>query len=139
MRRADPETDMRSGNLKPEILIVDGNSIMRETARGILESKFPNLAINEAQNGPEALEEIDDHQPDLILMDIGLPGENGLELTRKIKKLYPQIIIIIFTDYDLPEYREAAAKNGADYFLSKSTIEKNKFTMLVESIAAGAD
>ena len=120
--------------MKPEILIVEDNSIMRETSRGILESKFPNLAIREAQDGPEALVQIDDHQPDLILMDIGLPGENGLELTRKIKKLYPQMVIMIFTDYDFPEYREAAAKSGATYFLSKSSLPKNKLTALIESI-----
>ena len=108
--------------VKPRILIVDDNSMMRETARGILNSRFPNLSVDEAENGAEAFDLIHHHLPDLILMDIDLPGDNGLKLTRKIKKLYPQIVIIIFTNNDYSEYREAAIKNGAAFFISKSSL-----------------
>jgi len=52
-------------------------------------------------------------------MDIRLPGENGLELTKKIKKNYPDITVVIVTSYDLPEYREAARESMADYFVPK--------------------
>jgi len=55
-------------------------------------------------------------------MDIQLPGENGLELTRKIKADYPDIIIIILTSHDSPEYREAATRCGANYFFLKGSI-----------------
>lgn len=123
--------------MKPHILIVDDNSMMRETARGILNSRFPNLCIDEAGNGAEALDRIHHHLPDLILMDIGLPGDNGLKLTRKIKKLYPQIAIIIFTNYDSSEYRETAIKNGATFFLSKSSPNRYRLTEVVESALAG--
>ena len=111
---------------------------MRETARGILRSKIPNLSVDEAGNGAEALDRIHHHLPDLILMDIGLPGDNGLELTRKIKALHPQIVIIIFTDHDHFEYREAATKSGAEFFLSKSLHGKYKLTELVTSALKGA-
>lgn len=124
--------------MKSHILIVDDNSMMRETARGILKSKFPDLCVNEAGNGAEALNLIHHHLPDVILMDIGLPGDNGLKLTRKIKKLYPQIAIIIFTNYDYSEYREAAIRNGAEFFLSKSVYGKYKLTEVVASVLAGA-
>ena len=50
-------------------------------------------------------------------MDIRLPGENGLELTKRIKMNYPDIIMVILTNYDLPEYREAARESMADYFV----------------------
>jgi DNA-binding NarL/FixJ family response regulator len=119
-----------------KILIVDDNSVLRETTRSILESKFPLLRIFEAGDGKEAFTQIHDHLPDLILMDIRLPGENGLKLTRKIKELYPKMVVIIFTSYDLPEYREAAFENGAEFFLSKSSRDGRRLTALVESVLA---
>lgn len=122
--------------MKSKILIVDDNSILRETTRRILESKFPALRVFEAEDGKEAFTQIHNHLPDLILMDIGLPGENGLKLTRKIKDLYPKIIIIIFTNYDLPEYREAALDSGAEFFLSKSPPDRMKLGKMVGSILA---
>ena len=122
----------------PKALIVDDNSMLRETTRNFLKSKFPELCVLEAQDGKEAFQQTNHHEPDLILMDIGLPGENGLELTRKIKNLYPQITIIIFTNYDIAEYRKAAFEYGADLFFSKSSLPKNKLVKAVELILAGA-
>ena len=122
----------------PKALIVDDNSMLRETTRLFLESKFPGLCVLEAEDGTEAFQQTHNHEPDLILMDIGLPGENGLRLTRKIKKLYPRITIIIFTNYDLSEYRQAAFECGADFFFSKSSLPKNKLVKAVEFILAGA-
>ena len=125
-------------NVKPKLLIVDDNSILRKTIRDILESKFPALRVFEAADGKEAFIQIHNHFPNLILMDIRLAKENGLELTREIKTLYPQIVIIIFTNYDLPEYREAAFENGADFFYSKSSSNRQKLTAMVKSILADA-
>jgi DNA-binding NarL/FixJ family response regulator len=122
--------------VKPKVLIVDDNSILRETARIILESKFPALRVFEAGDGKETFIQIHDHWPDLILMDIRLPGQNGFKLTRKIKNLFPEIVVIIFTDHDLPEYRKAAYENGADFFVSKSSPNRKKLSTLVGSILA---
>jgi len=92
------------------------------------------MDISEAADGEEALEKIKAHLPDLIFMDIKLPGESGLELTKKIKADSPQMVIIILTSYDLPEYREAASKYGANYFLSKGSTTKENILTLVKSI-----
>jgi DNA-binding NarL/FixJ family response regulator len=64
---------------------------------------------------------IKDSPPDLIFMDIKLPGENGLSLTRKIKAAHPNIIVVILTSYDLPEYRDAAFQYDANYFFTKAS------------------
>jgi DNA-binding NarL/FixJ family response regulator len=120
--------------VKHSLLIVDDNLIVRETTRNYLESKFPALAVYEAGDGKDAFAQIRNHLPDVILMDIRLPGENGLKLTRKIRDLFPQIGIIIFTSYDLPEYRKAAFKNGAAYFLSKSSLRKKKLVAVIDAI-----
>ena len=81
----------RPDTVEPRILMVDDNSMMRETARDILRWKIPNLSFDEAGNAAEALDLIHQHLPDLILMDISLPGDSGLELTRKIKSLYHMV------------------------------------------------
>jgi len=67
---------------------------------------------------------IDSFHPKIVFMDVRLPGENGLELTKKIKKIkknYPDIIIVILTSYDLPEYRQAVRESMADYFVPKGS------------------
>ena len=120
--------------MKPKLLIVDDNSMLRETTRGILETNFPMMRIFEAEDGKEALAQVHHHLPDLILMDIRLPGDNGILLTRKIKALHPEIVVIIFTNYDLKEYRDAAFKNGADYFFPKTSPSREKLSKMIESI-----
>jgi DNA-binding NarL/FixJ family response regulator len=72
-------------------------------------------------------------------MDIELPGKSGLMLTKKIRKAYPHTTIIILTHHDLPEYQEAAYKNGAQFFLSKESTKADEIVALVESILDGIE
>ena len=116
------------------MMLVEDNAIFRESLRDSLRLQFPLMEIIEAANGPEALERIDSLSPNLIFMDIRLPGQNGLELTEKIKKLHPEIVVIILTNYDLPEYREAAARFKADHFLSKDSMTHQEVNVIVKSI-----
>ncbi len=117
-----------------ETMLVEDNSSFRQLVKDDLQSQFPSMNIIEAEDGVEAFQKIDSHPPNLIFMDIKLPGENGLELTRKIKARYPDIIIIILTSHDLPEYREAATQCKANYFLSKGSINEGEIFTLVKSI-----
>ena len=103
---------------KTKTLIVEDNANFRQAIKDILISKFPFMPINQAADGKEALIKLAKQRIDLIFMDIELPGKSGLILTKKIRKTYPHTVIIILTHHDLPEYREAAYKNGAQYFLS---------------------
>lgn len=102
-----------------KMLIVDDNALFRESLRDILHVRFPTLSINEAADGDEALAKVEALMPDVVFMDISLPGESGLEVTKKLKSSYPHIVVVVLTNYDLPEYREAAFRNGANYFFSK--------------------
>jgi len=106
------------------ISIVEDNPFFLQFLKETLHARFPPTDIVEAANGEEALQKIRTLPPDAIFMDLRLPGANGLELTRKIKAQYPNIIIVILTNYDLPEYREAAVQSGADHFLSKDSFLK---------------
>ena len=115
------------------ILIVEDNGIFRQALREGLQLSFPGVAIDEATNGVEALQRVKAFFPDLILMDIRLPGESGLGLTQKIKAAYPDIIICILSNYDIPECREAALRYGADHFIPKGSFNRMRLEELVRS------
>ena len=102
------------------ILLVEDNSGFRQTLADTLLARFATMNIAEAGSGEDALIKVEELRPDMIFMDINLPGENGLEATRKIKIRHEHTLIVVLTSYDIPEYRQQAFRNGADYFISKS-------------------
>ena len=116
------------------ILIVEDNTTFRQSVKEVLLAESPSMVVEEAAEGKEALRKVDAFRPDIIFMDIKLPGENGLELTKRIKAGDPRITVIILTSYDLPEYRQAADQYGADYFLSKISSSGKEIASLVQSI-----
>ena len=122
-----------TGGLK--ILVVEDSTHFRKLFKVALHDRFPSIEIHEAGDGEEALRQVETFRPNLIFMDIRLPGENGLELTKKIKARYPSIIVIILTGYDLPEYREFSSRY-ADYFFSKDPSTTENIFTLVESLAS---
>ena len=117
-------------------LIVEDSATFRQMLREVLSARLPKMAIAEERDGSELFLRIDTFRPNIIFMDIRLPGENGLELTKKIKLSYPDIIVVVLTGYDLPEYRQAAIQNKADYFITKDS-PTTDFLALVESICPG--
>ena len=120
-------------------LILEDSAFFRQLLKETLHSRFPSMDIAEAENGKDALQKVESLRPHLIFMDIKLPGENGLELTKKIKARYSDISIIVLTSYDLPEYREAAREYQADHFLSKGASTKEDILTLVQSIITERD
>jgi DNA-binding NarL/FixJ family response regulator len=119
-----------------QTLLVEDNAPFRQSLREMLCEQFPVMGVAEAENGEEALAKIDTLSPHLVFMDIKLPGQNGLEVTREIKTRHAGVRVIILTSYDLPEYREAAKNYGADYFLSKGSSSREEILAIVESILA---
>jgi len=115
------------------VLIVEDSTLFRQLFKETFHNRFPSVEIYEAINGEEALLQVETLRPNLIFMDIRLPGENGLQLTQKIKGGYPDTTVIILTGYDSPEYREAASQY-ADYFFSKDSLTTQNIFRLVESI-----
>ncbi len=115
-------------------MLVEDSPSFRQIVKANLHDQFPSMDIIEAVDGPEAFRKIKPQPPNLIFMDINLPGENGLELTRKIKEDYPGVTVIILTSHDSPEYREAAIRSRANYFLSKGSIATDEIFKLVKSI-----
>ncbi len=115
-------------------LIVDDNTAFRQSLVEILHARFPLMAIDEAGDGKHAMEKVDGFHPDLVFMDIKLPDDNGLNLTRAIKADHAATAIVVITSYDIPEYREAALQSGANHFIAKGTSSGEEILRLVECI-----
>jgi DNA-binding NarL/FixJ family response regulator len=118
------------------VLIVEDNLIFRQALTEVLKSQFPYMAIEEAGNSVEAFEKIHNFSPVLVFMDIKLPGENGLDLTRRIKAQHPEMVVLILTSYDLPEYRDVAFRYGANHFIVKGSSTFEEISSLIKNIAA---
>jgi DNA-binding NarL/FixJ family response regulator len=116
------------------IMIVEDNPLLRETIKEILKVEFPTVIISEAFSGETMWHILNEQLPDLIFMDIKLAEENGLELTREIKAKHPDVVIAIFTNHDLPEYRQKASICGAEFFLSKFDCKVQDLTKLASTI-----
>ena len=116
------------------ILLVEDNHVFRESFKQSLHDHFPTVVIEEAASGEDALQKVNGHPPPLIFMDLRLPRINGLQATRKIKSAFPDIRIAILTGYDVPEYRGAALKRGAEQFFVKESLKWEGIEALVKSI-----
>jgi DNA-binding NarL/FixJ family response regulator len=127
------ETEIRRVISMCKVLIVEDNATFRQMLKEILYSRFPTMDIAEEPDGSGLFSKIETFHPKIIFMDIRLPGESGLELTKKIKMNYPDITVIVLTSYDLPEYRQAARQNKADHFVTKDSPTQD-FLTLIESI-----
>jgi len=117
-----------------KILIIDDSALFKQSFKEILQARFPSVEIHEATDGEKAMQKIKISPPDIIFMDINLPGENGLILAQKIKVRYPDIIIALLTGWNLPEYREASIRSKADYLLFKGSSTQQEIFALVESV-----
>ena len=111
-------------------LIVEDSATFRETIKEILHSGFPTMKIEEEPDGSGLFSKMDAFHPDIVFMDIRLPGENGLEFTKKIKMIYPDVTVVILTSYNLPEYRQAAHQSKADHFVSKDSQTSDLITLV---------
>jgi DNA-binding NarL/FixJ family response regulator len=117
-----------------KVMLVEDQEGFRRGLAELLRSRFPSMVLDEAANGSEAMEKLKNFLPQLIFMDIKLPGQNGLEITKRIKALHPDIDVIILTSYDFPEYREAARECGAYCFLSKGSSTADQIQDVVEEL-----
>jgi len=113
-------------------MIVEDFIPFRTVIKDTLSQELPSAKIVEAGNGQEALRQLTPFPPDLIFMDISLPGENGIDLTRKIKANHPDTTVVILTSYNLPEYREAAAQSGASCFIVKTWMKLDGISTMVK-------
>ncbi|SHO43777.1 response regulator [Desulfopila aestuarii] len=104
------------------VVIADDHTIVRKGLCSLLEGEKDISVIGEAENGRELISLLNTTSPDVILVDINMPLLNGIDVTRNIKKSFPEIEIIILTMYTNEEYVKEALLAGASGFLVKDTV-----------------
>lgn len=102
------------------VLVVDDSPVLRDAVRRILSESETLEVCGEACNGYEALEKAAKMQPEVILMDIGMPAMDGLEATRRLRRVNCRSEVLIFTEHDSVYARDACLEAGARGYLSKS-------------------
>ncbi len=102
-----------------KVVIVDDHPVFRQGLRNVLDVHPDISVIGEATDGPEALEVIQELLPDVVVMDINLPTLNGLQATRRLQSLCPDINVIMLTAYDDEEQVYHSVRAGASAYYSK--------------------
>ena len=111
-------------------LIVDDHAMLREGIRALLSIQKDIEVIGEASDGKEAMEKTVALQPDVVLLDIGMPGMDGLEAARQIKKIKPDVKILILTQHDNREYILSAIKAGVSGYVPKRVLSAELITAI---------
>jgi len=107
------------------VLIVDDHAVLRQSLRYLLEAQSGIDVVGEAANGREAADLADKLQPDVVLMDTVMPGLNGIEATRQIRRRQPRTKVLMLTGYLEDEHVAGAIKAGASgYMLKKSELDE---------------
>ena len=117
-----------------KILIIDPNVPFRRSLKEILINRFPFIDIQEASDGTEGMGKVNTYDPNLIFLEIHLPAQSGLDLARRIKSDHPEIIVVILTSYDFPEYQTAAQESGIEHLVPKDDWTGEDMIALVQSI-----
>ncbi len=109
-------------NSKIRVLVADDHAIMRDGIRSLFSSCDDIEIIDEAADGKEAYEKTIESSPDLVIMDIGMAGMDGLEATRRIRKKNPQVRVLILTQHENREYLISAIKAGISGYIPKKAM-----------------
>ncbi len=135
---------------KVKVLIVDDHAILRDGIRALLGVHDQIDVVGEASDGHECIEKALESEPDVILMDLVMPGMDGLEATRRIRKKTPKAKVLFLTQYESKEYVQAAIKAGGHGFIPKkavgsellkaiSTVVQGDYYLYPSSVAALVD
>jgi DNA-binding NarL/FixJ family response regulator len=118
------------------VVLVDDQPLMRTAFRFVFDETNDIEVVGEAGDGAAAVRVVERTRPDVVLMDIRMPGMDGIEATRRIVGTAPRIAVLVLTTFDLDEYVYSALRNGASGFLLKDTLADDLLAA-VRAVAAG--
>ena len=121
---------------KIKILIADDHAVVREGTRQILEQEPDMDVVAEAVDGEEAVRFTGSSKPDVAIIDIAMPGVDGIEATKRIKALYPSVTVLILTAYDDDQFVFGLLEAGAAGYLLKS-VRSRELVEAVRQVFAG--
>lgn len=117
-------------------LLVDDHEIVRRGLKQLLAEAFPEAVFGEADNLPQARQQLTQHKWNLVLLDINLPGGSGLELISDIRHAHPKTEVLVLSSYSEKEYAVRALKLGAAGYLTKASLADEVVTA-VNRVLAG--
>ncbi len=118
------------------ILLADHHSLVRASLRSLLTDNPSIEVVAEASDGRQAAELVGQHRPDLVLMDISMPGLNGLEATRQIVKAHPNVRVIVLSMHASDQHVLRALRAGASGYVLKGSLPR-ELELAIESVARG--
>ena len=118
------------------VLLVDDQDLVRYGLRLVLEAQPDIEVVAEASDGADALRAARGHAPDVVLMDVRMPGMDGIEATRQLTAAHPKTRVLVLTTYDLDEFAFGALQAGAAGFLFKNT-RPDELVGAVRSVVTG--
>lgn len=118
------------------ILLADDHGVMRAGLAALLKTEPQVEVIGEASDGEEALRLASETQPDILLLDIGMPGMDGIEVTLQLKKRTPQVKVLILSVYEDESMLREAIKAGASGYIIKRAVE-DELTSAIRAVARG--
>ncbi len=119
-------------------LVVEDHVGFRESLAGLLGECFSTMIIEKAASGEEALIKSNRFSPNLIFLDIHLPGLNGLQVSKTLRSRDENAVIVILTNHNSREYRQAAYQSGANFFISKGESAVDEILSVAETVVTGA-
>ena len=126
----------RKKKIHMRIMLVEDNDIFRETFKEELLGRLHSTIVKEAANGEEVIQKLNGFAPQIIFMDLNLPGENGFQLTQKIKAQFPNVRIALLTSFDFPECRQAAVQYGAERYFVKDSFSWDEIEEFIKGHSA---
>ena len=114
------------------ILLADDHTLVRQGVRRILESQPDLRVVAEAGSGTEAIELAREHQPDLVLLDVGMKGLNGLEALTQLRRILPSLSVLMLSMHADERYVLRAIREGASGYVLKDCVEQE----LIEAVTA---
>jgi len=118
------------------IMVVDDHAIVRQGLKLLIDSQSDMSVISEAADGKAALERARTTKPDIVVMDVSMPGMNGLIATRMLKQLQPNVIVVALTRHEDETYLEELLRAGASAYLLKQSAPSD-FLQAIRAVASG--
>lgn len=119
-----------------KVLIVDDQQMFREGVRKRLEQEVDICVVAEAGTPEEALAQVEQAKPDIVILDIRLPNISGIEVARRMRRQWPDLKILMLSSYDFDQYVSAAARVGIQGYLVKDA-PQDELVHAIHVIAAG--
>lgn len=104
-----------------KVAVVDDHAVVREGIRRVLEGEAEIIVVAEGSNGNEALDLVEIHHPDVLVMDVAMPGRTGLQVAAELRRLASSTRVLMLSMYDQPEYVLEGVKSGARGYLLKDS------------------